>query len=32
MVTQVPFIEKIVTPYILILVTTPMMALVPLLI
>jgi NitT/TauT family transport system permease protein len=31
-ITQVPFIEKIVTPYILILVTTPMMALVPLLI
>jgi len=31
-ITQIPFIEKIVTPYILILVTTPMMALVPLLI
>ena len=31
-ITQVPFLEKIVTPYILILVTTPMMALVPLLI
>ncbi len=31
-VTQYPFAEKIVTPYILILVTTPMLALVPLLI
>lgn len=31
-ITQFPFIEKIVTPYILILVTTPMVALVPLLI
>ncbi len=31
-ITQFPFVEKIVTPYILILVTTPMMALVPLLI
>lgn len=31
-ITQFPFAEKIVTPYILILVTTPMMALVPLLI
>jgi NitT/TauT family transport system permease protein len=31
-ITQIPFIEKIVTPYILILVCTPMMALVPLLI
>jgi NitT/TauT family transport system permease protein len=31
-VTQLPFLEKIITPYILILVTTPMMALVPLLI
>ena len=31
-ITQIPFLEKIVTPYILILVTTPMMALVPLLI
>lgn len=30
-ITQVPFIEKIITPYILLLVTTPMMALVPLL-
>ena len=31
-ITQFPFVEKIVTPYILILVTTPMLALVPLLI
>ena len=31
-VTQFPFAEKIVTPYILLLVTTPMLALVPLLI
>jgi NitT/TauT family transport system permease protein len=31
LVTQVPSIEKIITPYILILVTTPMIALVPLL-
>jgi NitT/TauT family transport system permease protein len=31
-ITQIPFIEKIVTPYVLILVCTPMMALVPLLI
>ncbi len=31
-VTQFPLVEKIVTPYILILVTTPMLALVPLLI
>jgi NitT/TauT family transport system permease protein len=31
-VTQYPFVEKVVTPYILVLVTTPMLALVPLLI
>lgn len=31
-ITQFPFVEKIVTPYILLLVTTPMVALVPLLI
>lgn len=31
-ITQFPFVEKIVTPYILVLVTTPMLALVPLLI
>ena len=31
-ITQFPFAEKIVTPYILLLVTTPMLALVPLLI
>ncbi|MBB4200261.1 ABC transporter permease [Rhodoblastus sphagnicola] len=31
-VTQFPFVEKIVTPYIVLLVTTPMIALVPLLI
>ena len=30
-ITQFPFVEKIITPYILLLVTTPMMALVPLL-
>jgi NitT/TauT family transport system permease protein len=30
-ITQMPFIEKIITPYILLLVTTPMIALVPLL-
>lgn len=30
-ITQVPFVEKIITPYILLLVTTPMIALVPLL-
>jgi NitT/TauT family transport system permease protein len=30
-ITQVPFVEKIITPYILLLVTTPMLALVPLL-
>ena len=32
MITQFPFVEKVVTPYILLLVTTPMLALVPLLI
>lgn len=32
LVTQFPFIEKLVTPYIILLVTTPMIALVPLLI
>lgn len=32
LITQFPFAEKIVTPYIIILVTTPMLALVPLLI
>ena len=32
MITQFPFAEKIVAPYILMLVTTPMLALVPLLI
>lgn len=32
LITQFPFVEKIVTPYILLLVTTPMVALVPLLI
>ena len=32
MITQVPLVEKIITPYILLLVTTPMIALVPLLI
>ena len=32
MITQFPFVEKIITPYILLLVTTPMIALVPLLI
>jgi NitT/TauT family transport system permease protein len=31
-ITQVPLVEKIITPYILLLVTTPMIALVPLLI
>lgn len=31
LITQKPFVEKIITPYILLLVTTPMMALVPLL-
>ncbi len=31
-VTQYPFVEKVITPYILVLVTTPMLALVPLLI
>jgi NitT/TauT family transport system permease protein len=31
-ITQYPFVEKVVTPYILLLVTTPMLALVPLLI
>ena len=31
-ITQFPFVEKIVTPYIILLVTTPMLALVPLLI
>ena len=31
-ITQFPFFEKIITPYILLLVTTPMIALVPLLI
>jgi len=31
-ITQIPLIEKIITPYILLLVTTPMIALVPLLI
>lgn len=31
-VTQFPFVEKIITPYIILLVTTPMLALVPLLI
>jgi NitT/TauT family transport system permease protein len=30
-ITQVPFVEKVITPYILLLVTTPMLALVPLL-
>jgi NitT/TauT family transport system permease protein len=32
MITQFPFVEKVITPYILLLVTTPMLALVPLLI
>jgi NitT/TauT family transport system permease protein len=32
LITQFPFVEKVVTPYILLLVTTPMLALVPLLI
>jgi NitT/TauT family transport system permease protein len=31
-VTQLPFVEKIITPYIILLVTTPMIALVPLLV
>ena len=31
-ITQTPFIEKIITPYIILLVTTPMIALVPLLV
>jgi NitT/TauT family transport system permease protein len=31
-ITQFPFVEKVITPYILLLVTTPMIALVPLLI
>lgn len=31
-ITQFPFVEKVITPYILILVTTPMLAVVPLLI
>lgn len=31
-ITQFPFVEKVITPYILLLVTTPMLALVPLLI
>lgn len=31
-ITQFPFVEKVITPYILVLVTTPMLALVPLLI
>ena len=31
-ITQFPFVEKIITPYLLLLVTTPMLALVPLLI
>lgn len=31
-ITQAPFVEKVITPYILFLVTTPMLALVPLLI
>ncbi len=30
-ITQAPFVEKVITPYILLLVTTPMIALVPLL-
>jgi NitT/TauT family transport system permease protein len=30
-ITQLPFVEKVITPYILLLVTTPMLALVPLL-
>ena len=32
MITQFPFVEKIITPYVLLLVTTPMIALVPLLV
>lgn len=31
-ITQIPFVEKIITPYILLLVTTPMIALVPMLV
>jgi NitT/TauT family transport system permease protein len=31
-ITQMPFVEKIITPYIILLVTTPMLALVPLLV
>lgn len=31
-ITQAPFVEKIITPYIILLVTTPMLALVPLLV
>ncbi len=31
-VTQFPFVEKVITPYVIILVTTPMLALVPLLV
>ncbi|MEP7291239.1 MAG: ABC transporter permease [Chloroflexota bacterium] len=31
-ITQFPFIEKIITPYVILLVTTPMLALVPLLV
>ena len=31
-ITQFPFVEKVITPYILLLVTTPMIALVPLLV
>ena len=32
LITQLPFVEKIITPYIILLVTTPMLALVPLLV
>jgi NitT/TauT family transport system permease protein len=32
LITQIPFAEKIITPYIILLVTTPMLALVPLLV
>lgn len=31
-ITQLPFVEKVITPYILLLVTTPMIALVPMLV
>jgi NitT/TauT family transport system permease protein len=31
-ITQFPFIEKVITPYVIVLVTTPMLALVPLLV